>query len=441
MTRRPRVFPAVSGVVALLLGACGAQPEPPEASSSESESAPRREPSASLSNPETPTAHSPCPRPDVRAASPAGAGPLRYEVTALGLPDPSTSFGYAGLAINDAGQVVGTARIGGANGFDRAYRWTPGGRIEYIEGAQGQETMAHDVNASGQVAGDLWPASDGSQPFMWDDGTGLRALRVDVGAGVESVNDVRINDRGQVSGTLDTYGAGSVAFRMERDGTVSQAPVKQAEASDMNAGGEVVLTVEDEATSDRSFYVWQSGATFVEGGPTSWSSYPKINDAGLVVGATAAGEDDECGFAWDTRTGSRTTLGLGVSPNGLNGNGQATGVRVDGEVRHAFQWDSVSGLLDLGTVSGFGDSYGVAISDHGQVIGQASRWGRGDDRVTSFLWDPSAGLIELRPLRAEDSTFVAGINSSGIVVGVSGPLDPEEGLIMEGEPVIWSPTR
>jgi hypothetical protein len=61
--------------------------------------------------------------------------------------------------------------------------------------------------------------------------------------------------------------------------------------------------------------------------------------------------------------------------------------------------------------------------------------------MTSFLWDPSGGLIELRPLHAGDSTSVAGINSSGIVVGVSGPLDPEEGLIMEGEPVIWSPTR
>ena len=59
--------------------------------------------------------------------------------------------------------------------------------------------------------------------------------------------------------------------------------------------------------------------------------------------------------------------------------------------------------------------------------------------MTSFLWDPSGGLIELRPLHADDSTFVTGINSSGIVVGGSGPLDPEEGMIIEGEPVIWSP--
>ena len=49
---------------------------------------------------------------------------MRYEVMSLGLRHPSASFAYAGLAINDAGQVVGTVRIGGADGFNRAYRWT-----------------------------------------------------------------------------------------------------------------------------------------------------------------------------------------------------------------------------------------------------------------------------------------------------------------------------
>jgi hypothetical protein len=47
--------------------------------------------------------------------------------------------------------------------------------------------------------------------------------------------------------------------------------------------------------------------------------------------------------------------------------------------------------------------------------------------------------MELRPLRADDSTFVNGINSSGVVVGGSGPVDPEEGVVLEGEPVIWYP--
>ena len=55
--------------------------------------------------------------------------------------------------------------------------------------------------------------------------------------------------------------------------------------------------------------------------------------------------------------------------------GQVTGALYDGDVRHAFLWDSSSGLVDLGTVPGFDDSYGEAINDQGQVIGRASRWG------------------------------------------------------------------
>lgn len=431
-------------MVAVLVAACGPQLEPPATTVDAPESAPLREPSAPLANPTTQTGQSPCQRPDVRAASPSGTDHLRYKVTALDLPERSASFEYAELAINDAGQVAGTARIGSSNGFDRAYLWTPGGGIDDI-GAEGQESVAQALNSSGQVAGDVWSDSDGSRPFVWDEGTGLRELSVDVDGGTESVYDVRLNDDGQVSGTLETSGGGTVAFREEPDGTVSQAPVAQAEATDMNAGGEVLLTVEDQAAGDSRLYLWQSGATLVEGGSISSGSYPKINDAGLVIGATEVpeGDDDQaaCGFAWDTRTGSRTTLGLGVIPNGVNGKGQVTGAWSQGGDRRAVLWDSTAGLLDLGTVPGFDDAFGVAINDHGQVIGQALRWGDGDDRVTSFLWDPTSGLIELHPLRADESTYVLGLNDRGVVVGVSGDLDPEEGLIRDGEPVIWAPTR
>ena len=90
---------------------------------------------------------------------------------------------------------------------------------------------------------------------------------------------MRINDRGQVSGTLDTSSVDwrfvSVAFRMEPDGKVSEAPLKQTEASDMNAAGEVVLTVEDDAGTGAQLYVWQSGATLIDGGPISCEFLPE----------------------------------------------------------------------------------------------------------------------------------------------------------------------
>ena len=458
MLLRNTALIAIGTSISLSVGACGPRSEQSGAvPSGSSESAVVREPAASSSNPEAPTILSGCSRPQVREVSPTVSGlprTLGYEVMALGLQDgsggqfwdPYTSQVFVGMAINDAGQVVGNARIGGAEGFNRAYLWTPGGRVDYIEGVEGQGTWAQDVNSSGQVAGNVAPTSDGSNLFVWDAGTRLRTLEVHAGPGEESVYHARLNDRGQVSGTLDTHGAanqltGTVAFRMEPDGTVSKAPVEQTDASDMNAVGEVVLTVEDETTGDQQLYVWQSGATLIDGGPITGDSQPRINDAGLVVATAWDAAEGECGFVWDTRTGNRSPIGRGVNPIAVNGNGQVTGVWDAGDGRHAFLWDSASGLLDLGTVPGFDDSYGVAINDHGQLVGLASGGGRDGDRVTSFLWDPSAGLIELHPLHAGDSTFVAGINNSGTVVGVSGPLVPqeEEASRMEGVPVIWSP--
>lgn len=448
MPRRGPFYRIACPVVALLVGACGAQQGPQGASPGRSSVASSGSEPLATSNPELRTSQSPCPRPEVRAGSPTEAGQgqsLHYEVAGLGLPGRSTSSAYSVSAINDASQVVGNSSVGRADRVERAYRWTPGGRVDYIVGAEGQETAAQDVNSSGQVAGDVWSAPDGSQPFVWDERTGLRALQVDVGADIESVNGVRINDRGQVSGTLDfdVWPPRSVAFRVEPDGTVAEAPLEQAYTSDMNAAGEVVLTVENDTGTAAQLYVWQSGTTLIDGELISWSSYPKINDAGLVVGATATrdaeDEEAECGFVWDTRTGRRTTIGLGVSPRDVNGSGQVTGVWSDGDVRHAFWWNPSSGLVDLGSVPGYDDSYGEAINDQGQVIGSASRWGSGDARTTSFLWDPSTGLMELRPLHEDDSTFVNEINNSGTVVGGSGPLDPEEGVVLEGEPVIWSP--
>lgn len=436
----------VWAVAAIVLGACGAPQGPLSGGSG---ATPVREPSALPSGAESQGSQGPCPRPDVRAASqsPGGGPTLRYEVERLGLPERSTSSAYALMAINDAGQVVGTAD-GDVADRGGAYRWTPGRRVDFITGAQGQETRAHSVNSSGQVAGDVWVEDDGL-PFVWDQRTGLRALHVAVGpedtSTYTSTYEVLINDRGQVSGTLETYDGdewtGAFAFRMEPEGTVSTAPLAWARTVDMNGSGEVLITVEDDTGWGARLYVWQSGATLIDGGLISTTSTPQINDAGLVVGATATpvadGDQAACGFAWDTRTGRRTILGLGVVPHDVNQHGEVTGVWDDGDVRHAFVWDS-SGFTDLGTVPGYKHSSGAAINDHGQVIGFAER--ERDWRGTHFLWDPGAGLIELRPLHEGDSTFVAGINNAGKAVGLSGPLDPEEGVVTEGAPVIWHPT-
>lgn len=126
----------------------------------------------------------------------------------------------------------------------------------------------------------------------------------------------------------------------------------------------------------------------------------------------------EHAFRW--QNGARIDLGT------LSGSGQsyAKAVNTAGEVvgwsGHAFLWlpqpayGLPAGMSDLGTLGG-SYSYATGINDSGQVVGWAeTQAGTGIDHA--FVWE-SGGMTDLGTLDGFDSSYAYGINASGQVVG------------------------
>jgi probable HAF family extracellular repeat protein len=151
------------------------------------------------------------------------------------------------------------------------------------------------------------------------------------------------------------------------------------------------------------------------GGNTSYAY--GVNNLGQVAGEAfiAAGQR---AFFWDAATGM---VDIGVLPGGvvsvaygINDSGQVVGYspvrnQMPGggyqTIVHAFVWDALGGMLDLGP----GIAYG--INAHGQVVGISDGH--------AFLWDPKTGMQDLGVLPGYGGSVAYAINNRGHVVGFS----------------------
>jgi probable HAF family extracellular repeat protein len=81
---------------------------------------------------------------------------------------------------------------------------------------------------------------------------------------------------------------------------------------------------------------------------------------------------------------------------------------------HAFIWNPVSGMVELGTLGG-ANSWAYEINNSGQVVGYAEN---AAGRSRAFLWTSGGGLQDLGTLGGNESRAYS-INNSGKVVGVA----------------------
>jgi probable HAF family extracellular repeat protein len=103
-----------------------------------------------------------------------------------------------------------------------------------------------------------------------------------------------------------------------------------------------------------------------------------------------------------TITDLGTLGGHNSEGNDINASGQVTGASFTADgFFHAFRWDPVTGMQDLGTLSGaLGEiSSGSGINDSGQVAG-----GSGN---SAFLWDPVTGMQDLGTLGGAASALTS----------------------------------
>lgn len=105
-------------------------------------------------------------------------------------------------AINDAGEIVGAAAFSTNRPFD-AYLWRHGVATDLGTLPGDCFSQAFAINAQGQVVGQSIACDFSTRSFLWDNGNIIDLNTfVPPGSGLQLVETVAINDRGEIAGDL-----------------------------------------------------------------------------------------------------------------------------------------------------------------------------------------------------------------------------------------------
>jgi probable HAF family extracellular repeat protein len=199
--------------------------------------------------------------------------------------------------------------------------------------------------------------------------------------------------------------------------------------SDLNEAGQAVGHARTADGSDHAF-LWNRGTTIDLGTLGGSYSYAEgINDLGQVVGnAAVPGDGTQHAFlvtpqggVWfqDNNLDGLNDFMIDLGTLEVNRSG-ATDINNAGQVvgwsgGHAFLWDAVNGMTDLGVPPGFTDSYPEGINEAGQVTGSASDALSGHE--SAFLWDAATGMTALGAGPDYTDSHATALNDAGQVVG------------------------
>jgi probable HAF family extracellular repeat protein len=317
-------------------------------------------------------------------AGPARAQPYLYQD--LG----SLGGGWScSNAINSAGQVVGQSTTGG--GLYLAYVWDPQTRtMQVLEDLGGGFSCAYAINNLGQFAGTSALGPDQWHAVLWDANRQIQDLGDLGGAGISEA--WTLNDHGTAAGYLTKHPPGSpndlLYYPFTWDGSLHFLPLL------------VIPT---------------SSIMNVAAG---------INNLGEVVGTFQYGTDYPLAFLYHPGTQTleylRTLGGDGSNAYAINNHSQIVGssTTAQGDL-HAFLWDPVNGMQDLGTLGGECEAYG--LNDSGQVVGAFGDFSV-EGGTTAFLWTSSGGMKDLNSLVVNlppGTSLISanGINQQGWIVG------------------------
>jgi probable HAF family extracellular repeat protein len=305
---------------------------------------------------------------EVSLAKPAPAPPPIATAVDLGL-----GAGSEALAVNDLGQIVGTAPALGA------FIWESGSArsLGTLPGMTGSN--AQDINESGQVVGYSYIGSE-YHAFSWTASGGMQPLAGSLGGCCTLAR--QINDNGLIVGEATLAGGGT------------------------------------------HMVIWENGVLRDIQGSQPRSVFPwGISNSGIVVGQLDVGFEGS--FSWTESTGLVHLAGLG-GPNDVaidvNSSGQIVGwAPVPGAtVPTAFLWQN-GVITRVGTLGG-SSSVGIGINDAGEIVGRsevASKRKGQAPQPRAFLWTAALGMRDLGVPDSRSGGMAWGLNATGWIVGIS----------------------
>lgn len=254
----------------------------------------------------------------------------------------------------------------------------------------------------------------------------------DLGTNVSAGNFVfGINGNGQVVGLT---GDGATLWNNDSSHTptVLLGPPRGG-ALGINNSGQVVGSTSINFSTRATVWGNDNNHTPLQLGTLGYESYGSgINDAGQVVGYSYLNNGPHHAVLWDA-SGIHDLGTLGghdSSARGINNIGQVVGTSYlsNNLSTRAFIWDNVTGIRDLGTLSGGNFSQGNAISNSGQVAGFSNI---ANSAIHATFWD-SSGIHDLGTLGGASSSWAWGMNNLDQVVGASDGVDTQAVMWQNG---------
>jgi len=353
-------------------------------------------------------------------------------------------------AMNDSGQVVGFSTVSPGRPMTlglpfHPFSWTrAGGMIDLgtLGGRFGATAVA--VNSAGQVVGTSWTPADGSHPFSWTPAGGM----IDLGSlGGLYASAAGVSSSGQVFGSSGTAtGEQHIFSWTEAGGMIDLGTLGGtfAYVAAVSKSAHVVGSSSLPGCCGQHPFLWTQTDGLIDLGTLggTYGAASAVNEQGDVIGySNVAGDAETHPFLW-TKADGMVDLGTFGGPIGFAGAVSASRQIVGSSLTatgewHAFSLTPSGGMVDLGTLGGM-NSFASAVSDAGLVVGQS-------DTVSGFqqgfLWTSSGGMVSLATLPNTSSEAVA-INAHGQIVGsrgvapVTSPDDETHAMLWELPPFV-----